>query len=252
MKTYVLVTGATGGIGSAVIRRLLPETEVDGVLGVCRNTVKWNQIFEPEQGQYGSRLVPIATEAELFQEQVEVFLQKEKKKTDWGDKAQMILVLSAFSLQPAERIISIKERELAENLRANLEEPIRQIQAALQLCRQYGLTCRIIYLGSGAAHRPLNGWALYGAGKNFMHLFLQTLAQEEALQTVFFDPGVVDTAMQEQIRSIPEKVFDQVKTFQAYHMRHQLHSAAEVADYLVKRYVLAWEAQEYEERYRKV
>lgn len=84
-----------------------------------------------------------------------------------------------------------------------------------------------------------------------MLLFLRTLAEEEKIPAVFFDPGVVDTAMQEQIRNMPEEVFDQVQTFRDYHTQKKLHSTQEVAEYLVKRYVLDWKAQEFEERYRR-
>lgn len=249
MKKYVLVTGATGGIGSAVVRRVLQETEVEGVLGVCRNLQKWNRVFEAEQTKYGERLYQIPAEPDAFSKETGRVLAA--KMQEQQETAQLVLVLAAFSLQPADRALAITKQALQENLQANLEEPIRQLQTALLLGRKYGMDCRVVYLGSGAAHKPLKGWSLYGAGKSFMLLFLRTLAAEEKIPAVFFDPGVVDTAMQEQIRNMPEEVFDQVQTFRDYHTQKKLHSTQEVAEYLVKRYVLDWKAQEFEERYRR-
>lgn len=252
MKKYVLVTGATGGIGSAVVRRALQETEVDGVLGVCRNLQKWNRVFEAEQTKYGERLYQIPAEPDAFAKETgRVLAAVAAKMQEQQETAQLVLVLAAFSLQPADRALAITKQALQENLQANLEEPIRQLQTALLLGRKYGMDCRVVYLGSGAAHKPLKGWSLYGAGKSFMLLFLRTLAAEEKIPAVFFDPGVVDTAMQEQIRNMPEEVFDQVQTFRDYHTQKKLHSTQEVAEYLVKRYVLDWKAQEFEERYRR-
>lgn len=254
MKKYVLVTGATGGIGSAVVRRALQETELDGVLGVCRNPHKWNQVFEAEQTKYGERLYQIPVKPDVFAKEAERVLAAVtagKQEQGKRETAQLVLVLAAFSLQPADRALAITKQALQENLQANLEEPVRQLQTALLLGRKYGMDCRIVYLGSGAAHKPLKGWSLYSAGKSFMLLFLRTLAAEEKIPAVFFDPGVVDTAMQEQIRNMPEEVFDQVQTFRDYHTQKKLHSTQEVAEYLVKRYVLDWKAQEFEERYRR-
>lgn len=252
MKKYVLVTGATGGIGSAVVRRALQETGVEGVLGVCRNLQKWNRVFEAEQTKYGERLHQIPAEPDAFSKETErVLAAFAAGKQEKQEEAQLVLVLAAFSLQPADRALAITKQALQENLQANLEEPIRQLQTALLLGRKCGMDCRIVYLGSGAAHKPLKGWSLYSAGKSFMLLFLRTLAAEEKIPAVFFDPGVVDTAMQEQIRNMPEEVFDQVQTFRDYHTQKKLHSTQEVAEYLVKRYVLDWKAQEFEERYRR-
>lgn len=249
MKTYVLVTGATGGIGSALIKRILPEEAVDTVLGVCRNPIKWESVFTKEKNQFREKLLQIPSGPEEMTEALTDFLKQRARENT--ESAQMILVLSAFSIQPAERALSIEGQALRENLYGNLEEPIRQLQAAAALCRQYGIACKIVYLGSGAARKPLKGWSLYGAGKSFMNLFLQTLSIEEQIPVVSFDPGVTDTAMQQQIRDIPEEIFDQVQTFRDYKTKHRLHTAEEVADYLTERYILEWKAEAFEECYRR-
>jgi NAD(P)-dependent dehydrogenase (short-subunit alcohol dehydrogenase family) len=62
----------------------------------------------------------------------------------------------------------------------------------------------IVNLSSGAAHRPLEGWSAYCAGKAGLAMLTRSLALEygeKGVRVVGFAPGVVDTGMQAEIRA---------------------------------------------------
>src|SRR5699024_6696796 len=77
-------------------------------------------------------------------------------------------------------------------------------------------------ISSGAADRPMYGWSAYCSSKASIDMYTKTLALEQkALGTnhkVFaFSPGIMDTEMQEKIRSSSPQQLANVDTFKGYH-----------------------------------
>ncbi|KAK4051308.1 hypothetical protein OIO90_004789 [Microbotryomycetes sp. JL221] len=79
------------------------------------------------------------------------------------------------------------------------------VQHALPHLRErskHDVSGRIIMVSSGAATGGVAGWGPYSASKAAMNSFVRTLGNEEpSIVSVAVRPGVVDTAMQEAIRS---------------------------------------------------
>ncbi|GAA0576664.1 SDR family NAD(P)-dependent oxidoreductase [Kribbella sandramycini] len=84
----------------------------------------------------------------------------------------------------------------------------------------------LIMLSSGAATKAYAGWSAYGAGKAAVESWVRTAGAEQAAingcQVVAVAPGVVDTAMQAEIRSTDERDFPAVQRF------HDLFGAGEL------------------------
>ena len=60
---------------------------------------------------------------------------------------------------------------------------------------------RIIFTSSGAAQNAYSSWGAYGASKAAINHLASTLKNEEPeITTIAIRPGVVDTAMQQDIR----------------------------------------------------
>lgn len=73
------------------------------------------------------------------------------------------------------------------------------IGAALTAAEPERLT--VVHLTSGAAHRPIPGWAAYGMAKVAAALGWRTFAAERpGVRLHLIDPGVVDTDMQQLLR----------------------------------------------------
>jgi len=57
----------------------------------------------------------------------------------------------------------------------------------------------IVNVSSGAAHRPLEGWSAYCAGKAGLAMVTRSIALEtagKAVRVFGFSPGTIDTDMQ--------------------------------------------------------
>ena len=78
--------------------------------------------------------------------------------------------------------------------------------------------CTVINISSGAAKKGIDGWSGYSSSKAALNMMTEA-AQEEANKSnskiKFFalSPGVVDTNMQEDIRSAPENGFSLLGKF---------------------------------------
>lgn len=79
------------------------------------------------------------------------------------------------------------------------------------------LTCErhLVMLSSGAAKTPYAGWSSYTAGKAAVEQWVRTvgLEQPDGCRVIAVAPGVVDTAMQDEIRSTDEQSFPAVGRF---------------------------------------
>jgi benzil reductase ((S)-benzoin forming) len=83
-------------------------------------------------------------------------------------------------------------------------------------------TADLVFISSGAAQRPIEGWALYCAGKAGQDMWVRTVGAEQARRghgrrVLAIAPGVVATAMQEQIRATDEHDLPSVDRFRRLH-----------------------------------
>lgn len=79
-----------------------------------------------------------------------------------------------------------------------------------------GLDCEkhLVMLSSGAARNPYPGWSAYNAGKAAVEQWVRTVgAEENGCRVIAVAPGVVDTAMQGDIRAVDEQAFPAVERF---------------------------------------
>ena len=161
------------------------------------------------------------------------------------------LVLNAFDISPIKMAAELTKDEVHKNLEFNIEKQIEIIVKAWELSRHVDAPLRIINLDSGAAYHPISGWSMYCAGKAYINMFLKVFSKENKIPLVLYDPGVVDTKMQETIRSSNAQDFPLVETFRNYQTSKQLHSPKEIAEDILERYLLNWTALETRECFAK-
>jgi benzil reductase ((S)-benzoin forming) len=86
----------------------------------------------------------------------------------------------------------------------------------------------IINVSSGAGKNPIDGWSVYCATKAGLDMYTRTLAEElkiDGKKNIFafaVAPGVVDTAMQDQIRTASPEDFSRIQSFIGYKNEDQL------------------------------
>lgn len=186
----VLVTGASRGIGRAVVETLLELDPEVIVYGVARTEEPLRDIQE----KYGSRfnyVVTDVTDTERMRELV----------CDLVDIYGRInsVVANAGVLAPVSPISCSSTKEWERHFAVNFFS----IVSLVTMCLPHLEATRgsIICVSSGASVKPYNGWSCYCASKAALNSYVRSLALEiPGIRTIAVAPGVVDTQMQTDIR----------------------------------------------------
>lgn len=96
----------------------------------------------------------------------------------------------------------------------------------------------LVMISSGAASSSYPGWSSYGAGKAALNQWVRYVGEEQQLRggvrVSAIAPGVIDTAMQDQIRQMSEEDFPKVQRFRDLHENRELVQPEDAAARLWK------------------
>lgn len=91
----------------------------------------------------------------------------------------------------------------------------------------------LVMISSGAARSVYAGWSSYGAGKAALDQWVRNVRAEQELRgrarVSSIAPGVLATAMQEEIRGMTEEQFPEVERFHALHEKGSLVDPVDAA-----------------------
>ncbi len=199
----VIVTGASRGIGAAIVRRLRQAEAT--VVAVARTPIA-DQPAAPGRQTRSGRLHPIMADvadpsacARVVSETIAAFGRLDA------------LVNNAGILAPVARITDADPDQWRHNLDVNLLGPYYLSRSAIPHLREVG--GRIVNISSGAAVKAIEGWSAYCVAKAALtHFTLQLATEEPRITAVALRPGVVDTAMQALIREAGPGVMTQEKS----------------------------------------
>ncbi|MFO7540877.1 MAG: SDR family NAD(P)-dependent oxidoreductase [Chloroflexota bacterium] len=187
----VLITGTSRGLGAAVAQ-ILAEMGAAVVLN-ARSATPLHELRAEIEANGGTAL---ALPGDVGQLETCRWLVAETIETFGRLNA---VVHNAGVIDPIAPIAEADAQGWQTAVAVNLLGPMWLTQAALpHLRRRQG---RVISVSSGAAEYGIPGWAGYCATKGALNQFNRVLAEEEpAITAVAVRPGVVDTAMQDEIR----------------------------------------------------
>ena len=204
----ILVTGASRGIGAATVGRLLERG--------CRvaGAARTREPLAAMAARAGEAFLPLSGDVSQVADARRLI---DTTITHFGKLDA--LVNNAGILGPMARLADAAPEAWHHNLAVNLLGPFYLAQAAIPHLR--ATRGRIVNVSSGAAVKAIQGWSAYCVAKAALtHLTRQLAAEEPDIVSVALRPGVVDTAMQVQIREngavamTPEKAcyFQRLKT----------------------------------------
>jgi len=190
-----LVTGASRGLGEGTARALAKQGAKVMVLARDGDLA---QTVAREIVAAGGRAEALACDVSDYPA-VERAVADTRQRLGGLD----ILVNNAGVIDPIASIAASDPAAWARSLQINLVGAYFVVRAVLDgMLAAGGGT--IVNVSSGAAHRPLEGWSAYCAGKAGLWMMTQSIALETAgsgIRIFGFAPGTIDTDMQVKIRA---------------------------------------------------
>jgi NAD(P)-dependent dehydrogenase (short-subunit alcohol dehydrogenase family) len=216
-KNLVFLTGASSGIGLALAKAV--PFEDARIIDIGRRGAEGCEHFAADLADPASwRGV-----AQLFMREIQGFA---------GDR--VVFIHCAGTLRPMGFAGEVEDEAYARNVLLNSAAPQVLGDAFLRALRRSDASGHLVMISSGAAHSVYEGWTSYGAGKAAVDQWVRAAGAEQVrrgnhCRVLSVAPGIVATAMQEQIREASADVFPEVAKFADLHEAGELREPATVA-----------------------
>lgn len=216
MKTVVL-TGANRGLGKAIHDLLISEEYKD-----------YNKIFTSRTKDFnGSKFNNNSDyiKIDLLNETIDCSHIRIKPHTE-----QIVLINNAGVIEPIGQMIKLPIAPIKRSMNVNFLSPLQIIKYLTLEAKKINSSLLIINISSGAANRPIQGWVSYCSSKAAIKMAIDvTAAENENVEVIHFDPGVMDTDMQKAIRSKNESEMKEVDVFKKFKDNDLLQNPTNVA-----------------------
>jgi benzil reductase ((S)-benzoin forming) len=225
-----IVTGVSRGLGEALAAVLLAQGF--SVLGVGRGSGA--RLSGPH---YRFVEIDLAQPA-----RVDAVLRAHFAELAARRPSYVCLINNAAMGTPVGVLGTLDAAAIAESQAVNLVAPIALANLFCQVFDDDAVERRIINVSSGAAGNAMPAMANYCVAKAGMEMLTRTLAAEQRgdrFRAITVRPGIIDTGMQQQMRSLPAEVLPGVALFEGFHKSGQLVPPDTTAGVIVAKAVIA-------------
>lgn len=131
---------------------------------------------------------------------------------------QITFINNAGTLGQIGPLADLQDNDIAKTIQLNTTAPLILTAHFLKLTQNWQASKQVINISSGAATKAYYGWTVYCATKAALDMMTKTVALEQrnltnGAQIIAIYPGVVDTAMQAQIRTSDKTAFADIDRF---------------------------------------
>lgn len=224
-RTGALVTGHSRGLGEAIAADLLAR-EI-AVLGVSRSGNPGLAAEHPDLLHEVSLDLGDAVA-------LEAWLTGDELGRSFAKCAMVLLINNAGTLQPMGPMHRQSPGAVARALVLNVAAPLA-LSAAVVRAAPDAADRRILHISSGAGRNAYPGWSVYCASKAALDHHARSVAADDVpgVRICSLAPGVIETAMQAEIRASALEDFPLRERFEAMHREGALLDPDAVAGRVV-------------------
>jgi len=197
---FFLITGTSKGIGEALTKRILESGNT--VLGISRNQP--DTPISPNYIHLSLDLADTYRINEIMEKTNEIV---EKQNFDF-----VCLVNNASAVEPIGSIEKCPPTEIELHVKIGLVAPMLLTSMFMQRFTDTNIRKKVAFITSAAAFTPLPDQSIYCSSKAGINMLAQCIGLEQKNREHGFEvnsigPGMVDTTMQQTIRSKPGSEF---------------------------------------------
>jgi benzil reductase ((S)-benzoin forming) len=225
---YYIITGVSRGIGEAIARKLL----VHGNTLFCTSRTMNEDLVETASSMH----IPLYYhEADLsIHGSAELFMYELFTRIDPLKAKHLALVNNAGMLEPVAPLELANPALMEKHLMLNLLAPSILISNFISKAMGFAIPKVVLNISSGASASPYSGWAMYCSSKAGLDMLTRTVGLEQSsavnpVTLMALAPGIVDTAMQTQIRHTDKSLFAEKDKFVKLHEEGKLTDPQTVA-----------------------
>lgn len=207
-----IVTGASRGMGLAMARQLLQPGNT--VLCISRSA---NETLAVQAKQAGAILLQWTQDLALGA-RTSARLEQWLREQGSSNFTSATLINNAGVIPRIGPLSEADADDLSHALRVGLEAPMQLASAFLRATENWLGQRKVLNISSGLGRTAMASQAGYCAAKAGMDHFTRCVALEEAIKPngakiCSLAPGVIDTGMQEQLRTADSKAFPDQSSF---------------------------------------
>lgn len=163
-----------------------------------------------------------------------VFQELEQKNIE-----SIHLVNNAGTVKPVKALEKHTSEEIINSFNVNIVSQAVITSKFIEMTANFSCEKRIINISSGAAKKPYDGWSCYCSSKVALDMLTRCVNVEQnskkfPVKILSFDPGIIDTDMQKEIRQPKIEDFSQLERFIDYRDKGKLLTAEFVADKVIE------------------
>ncbi len=230
---HIIITGTSRGFGKEIAIKLASQDTYLHLVARSASRTAAEDIREQggEATEYQRDLTDFSQAENLMKR---IFSSFETEAADF-----IGLVNNAGTLHPMGPLGKYDAKDYRNNLEINFVTPAVLTHLFVQRIQELPIEKRVVFISSGAAQKPYEGWSHYCSTKAGINMLLQTVHKEQQKQThpvkvIGFNPGRIETDMQALIRMQDEEDFPAVQDFIDAKKDGRTGSAAEQAAVLAE------------------
>lgn len=222
-KSLYIITGSSKGLGKALAESLAQNPRHQ-VIGISRSGLSLNG------DNYTDLKVDLSDSAALVDHLEDIFPVQAYERVVLINNAGWIGEIGPMGKLDPKGIMDIQT--------INVIAPAILMNAFIKKYKDDKAEKIVINISSGAAEKNMDGWSGYSSSKSALNRMTEIAQAESQLHgygMMYFalSPGIIDTPMQEAIRSARKQDFSSVETFKEYKAKQQLSSPEAVTNKII-------------------